>query len=257
MPVTTSLNAAYPVVFNDGTMQPHFRDFILRVDAAIGSADGTALWGGIAGTLSDQTDLQAALDLKSNVGHTHAAADIISGTLADARVAQSNVTQHEAALAISWSQVGATPTTLSGYGITDAAPLVHTHAAGDVISGTFADARISEASVTQHEAALSVSWSQLSGQLYVPPAVSDDASATYTLVAGDANKAKRFTAASPAITIPTSTFSVGDVLILRQAGTGTLALTTTGFTVNGTVPSWAQHVEVKFRYVATDTLDVV
>ena len=31
----------------------------------------SVVWGGIDGTLSDQTDLQDALDLKSNVGHTH------------------------------------------------------------------------------------------------------------------------------------------------------------------------------------------
>lgn len=37
--------------------------------------------------------------------HSHAAGDITSGTLADARVAQSNVTQHEAALTITESQI--------------------------------------------------------------------------------------------------------------------------------------------------------
>lgn len=34
----------------------------------------------------------------SAVGHTHAASDIVSGTFADARIAQSNVTQHQAAI---------------------------------------------------------------------------------------------------------------------------------------------------------------
>lgn len=38
-----------------------------------------------------------------------------------------------------------------------------TGAAGDVTSGTFADARISESSVTQHEAALTIASSQLTG----------------------------------------------------------------------------------------------
>ncbi len=37
--------------------------------------------------------------------HNHAASDINSGTLADARVAQSNVTQHEAALTVTESQI--------------------------------------------------------------------------------------------------------------------------------------------------------
>ena len=76
-------------------------------------------------------------------------------------------------------------------------------------------------------------------------------------MAGDANKVKRFTGASPAITLPTSTFTVGDVVYLRQAGTGTLVLTTTGLTINGTIPAWAQHVEVGFRLVAADQWDVI
>ncbi len=41
-----------------------------------------------------------------------------------------------------WSDITATPTTLAGYGIVDAAPLIHTHAAGDITSGTMATARL-------------------------------------------------------------------------------------------------------------------
>lgn len=37
---------------------------------------GSAVWGGITGTLSSQTDLQSALDGKSNTGHTHTESDI-------------------------------------------------------------------------------------------------------------------------------------------------------------------------------------
>lgn len=42
------------------------------------STGGT--WGSITGTLSDQADLQAALDDKSNVGHTHLQSDITNLT---------------------------------------------------------------------------------------------------------------------------------------------------------------------------------
>lgn len=95
---------------------------------------------------------------------------------------------------------------------------------------------------------------------YAPPTVTDNAATPYTLVLGDANTAQRFTAASPAVTIPQNAsvaFPVGTEVSIRQAGTGTLVLTTTGLTINGTVPAWAQHVEVLFRKVATDTWDVV
>lgn len=44
-----------------------------------------------------------------------------------------------------------------------AAASSHNHAASEVTSGTFADARISESSVTQHQAALSIAISQLTG----------------------------------------------------------------------------------------------
>lgn len=104
---------------------------------------------------------------KADTAHTHAASDIDSGTLDDARVAQSNVTQHEAALdhdALANYAVGQHRTINDvGTGVTDLwsaskidselalkAASVHTHAAADVTSGTLADARISSSSVTQH-----------------------------------------------------------------------------------------------------------
>jgi hypothetical protein len=46
------------------------------------NSSGSPNWGVIGGTLSDQTDLQTALNGKANSSHTHAASDIVSGTLA-------------------------------------------------------------------------------------------------------------------------------------------------------------------------------
>ena len=97
-------------------------------------------------------------------------------------------------------------------------------------------------------------------QPYSPPTVRNETSTSYTMVAGDENDIVRFTGASPAVTIPQESsvnYATGTELNIRQAGTGTLTLTTTGLTINGTVPSWAQHVEVKFRKVGSDTWDVV
>ena len=95
---------------------------------------------------------------------------------------------------------------------------------------------------------------------YISPDVTDDSLAAYTMVLGDEGKIRRFTATSPAVTIPAEiavNYEVGAELSIRQAGTGTLVLTTTGLTINGTVPSWAQHIEVKFRKVSSDEWDVV
>ncbi len=44
------------------------------------------------------SNIQTQLDNKSAVGHTHSTSDIISGTFADARIAVSNITQHEASI---------------------------------------------------------------------------------------------------------------------------------------------------------------
>lgn len=109
--------------------------------------------------------------------HNHATSDITSGTFADARVAESNVTQHEAALAITESQISDLGSYIEASGVTfenlDANGDVgtgsdqvavgnHTHATSGITSGTFADARIAESNVTQHEAALSITESQIS-----------------------------------------------------------------------------------------------
>ena len=64
--------------------------------------------------------------------HTHATSDITSGTFADARIAESNVTQHEAALTITESQIS----DLGSYSTTG-----HAHAASDITSGTLAHER--------------------------------------------------------------------------------------------------------------------
>lgn len=72
-----------------------------------GGGGGSGVWGAITGTLSDQTDLQAALDAKAASSHTH-----------------------------TFSSLTSKPTTLSGYGITDAAALSHTHAQSDITSLT-------------------------------------------------------------------------------------------------------------------------
>lgn len=44
-----------------------------------------------------------------------------------------------------------------------AAAASHTHAAADIVSGTFADARVAQSNVTQHQAALSIATSQVTG----------------------------------------------------------------------------------------------
>lgn len=57
------------------------------------------------------SSIQTQLDGKAASSHTHAASDIVSGTFADARIAESNVTQWEASLTITQGQISS----LDGY----------------------------------------------------------------------------------------------------------------------------------------------
>lgn len=154
--------------------------------------------------LATSADVSSALSTKSDLGHTHAASDVVTGTFADGRVSASSVTQHinDAGTGASdlWSadkiateiaagggggdvssvfgRTGAVVAATSDYDAsqvdftpagdlaatdvqaalveldTEKAAASHTHAAGDVTSGTFADARIAESNVTQHEGAI-------------------------------------------------------------------------------------------------------
>ncbi len=59
------------------------------------------IWGQVNGTLSNQTDLQNAIDCKSARGHSHTgstissldAGDTTTGTFADARISVGSITQ--------------------------------------------------------------------------------------------------------------------------------------------------------------------
>lgn len=70
------------------------------------------------------------------------AAILTAGTLDDARVAESNVVQHQAALSIGWGQITGAPDYLD-QAAADLlySPLGHPHDAGDITTGTLAVAR--------------------------------------------------------------------------------------------------------------------
>lgn len=78
--------------------------------------------------------------------HTHPTSDVVSGTFADARIASTNVTQHQALLSIAATQ----------------------------LTGTLADARVASSNVTQHQALLSIAATQLTGTLADPRVVASN-----------------------------------------------------------------------------------
>ena len=180
------------------------------ITVAVTSLDGAVI-GSATAAAATFTDLTFTGTLTGDV----AASNVTSGTFDDARIAESNVTQHQAALSITESQISdlgtyATASDLTTHtgdtgnphsvtaeqvglgnventalstwsGSTNLTTLgtvtsgtwngdaiasdyigSHAHAASDVTSGTFADARIAESNVTQHQAAISVTESQIS-----------------------------------------------------------------------------------------------
>ncbi len=58
-----------------------------------------------SGTASGDAVNKSQLDTKADSSHTHATTDVTSGTFADARISESSVTQHQAALSITESQI--------------------------------------------------------------------------------------------------------------------------------------------------------
>jgi hypothetical protein len=166
---------------------------------------GQVLMSNGPGSVPSFQDLPAPTATSEDDGEIEASR--IVGTLAEARLQGSYrgitsvdvlaVTEHQAALSIGWLQLTGVPTTIAGYGITDAytktevdallaalslddlddvvitSPAVkdvlrydgtnwaNTQLAFSDLSGSIADGQVPESAVTQHQAALSIGWSQL------------------------------------------------------------------------------------------------
>lgn len=103
-------------------------------------------------------------------------------------------------------------------------------------------------------------WTSLD-YLEVPPKIVNDGSATFTLDLTHGNAVVRTTSGSAqALTVPQESsvnYPVGTEISIRQAGAGALTVTTTGLTINGTIPTFSQYTETKLRKVGSDEWDVV
>jgi len=103
VPVTASWGLQIPSLNSSGTKCLHVNNIgVISATASDCGAGGggTSAWGDITGTLSDQTDLQTALDNKASITGSYSNPAWIT--------------------ALAWSKLTGTPTTLSGYGISDA-----------------------------------------------------------------------------------------------------------------------------------------
>lgn len=171
-------------------------------------------------------------DSRTPTAHTHATADVTSGTFADARIAQSNVTQHQAALSIGASQVTGTKT--NGF-ISDFAEAAQDNALGVVTAGsglsyTYNDAgnaaSISLASKTYQSPTFNsaTTATQLSSTTEADVFYAFDATVTISLLAGQSVTATLKYAdnsgmSTNVVTVDSATTSNSGVLNLTQTNT--------------------------------------
>lgn len=107
------------------------------VDGRDVSADGTKLDGIESGATADQTGAEIKTAYES---------ELDTNAFTDALLSKLNGIESGATGNPTWNEVTGKPSTFT--------PEAHTHSTADITSGTFADARISESSVTQHESAI-------------------------------------------------------------------------------------------------------
>ncbi len=112
----------------------------LRDDGSWQTVSAAAAWGAITGTLSSQADLQAALDGKAALSHSHDAAQVASGTLATARLGAGTASSgtflrgDQQWAVVDWADVASKPSSFP--------PAAHGHSAADITSGTLDPARL-------------------------------------------------------------------------------------------------------------------
>lgn len=119
---TTGLQAAIDAKLASGAVSAYALTMLDDPDAATAR-----------GTLGLGTAATSASSAFSTTSHNHATADTSSGTFADGRIAQSNVTQHQAALIIDSNQITGTKTSSYISDFTEAAQ----DAIGGVLSAEF------------------------------------------------------------------------------------------------------------------------
>jgi hypothetical protein len=123
--------AGYGITDAAASSHNHTLDSLSNVTVSSNSAGELLTWSGSAWI--NETLAEAGI---SAVGHAHAFSEITSKptTLSGYGITDAAASSHTHA----FSAITSKPTTLSGYGITDAAASSHTHGAADVSAGTFA-----------------------------------------------------------------------------------------------------------------------
>lgn len=136
----TDLSRTFILTASDPTVLSNWVEWLIPNDAVTSVAGKT---GAVTLAIADTVGLQAALDGKANTTHTHAAADVTSGTFAAARLG-SGAADTGAYLRgdSSWQVLNVSAVSGLQAALDGKAATTHTHAAADITSGILATARL-------------------------------------------------------------------------------------------------------------------
>lgn len=266
------LNASNPIVIPNLTMSDEFRTWTLRlvrelvpeggttgqVLAKVSSDDfnlqwvtsgggGVPAWGGIIGTLSDQSDLQGALDLKSNISSLATVAT--TGNYSDLSGAPTTVSSFTNDAGYLANLLGSTTTTLSeGANLyyTEARVSANTNVAANTAKISYTDAAavaLNTAKISYTDAAAVALNTAKVGAVY-----------SFNKIIGTGTQAVTSTLA--AITWSASTGSVGSDVSYSGANPTRLTAVSAGiYKVAGyaTIQSTAQRAQAAVEIIINGT----
>lgn len=233
---------------------------IAQAIAALAASVGASAWGSITGTLSDQSDLSAALAAKQPLDSDLTAIAALSTTsfgrslleLANAAAARTALGAGTSNFDGAFNSLTGRPTTLAGYGITDAQP---------VDSDLTAIAALTTTSYGRNLLTLVDAAAALAAIGAAPALLTRNTQTTaYTLVAGDAGKVVELNVGTAAnLTVPAGTFSDGQVVVVRAIGAGQVTLVGSGVTLNsrgGALKLYGQYSEATIAFRSASEANV-
>jgi len=212
-------------------------------------------------TSAIQTQLDAKAPLASPAFTTSATIDGVSirnasilnaGSIADARVPSSNVTQHQASLSIAATQLTGSIANARVPASNVTQHQASLSIAATQLTGSIADARVPASNVTQHQASLAIAADQ------VTLSIRNVSGTTDSPTSSDEENIVTLSSASPTtVTLNSGVCAVGNSIAFQRLGAGTVTFAAGGSqTVNSpgsrlTIPD--QYGTVVATYRATNT----
>jgi len=209
----------------------------------VGHATDTTLARTGAGVLAIEGVEIATISATQTLTNKSIVASQLTGSIVNARVQQSNVTQHQGALSITESQISNLGTYLTA---SSSATLTNKSIVASQLTGSIVNARVQQSNVTQHQAALSITKSQVAdlgtvGNAFVANPLSQFAATTSAQLAGvisnETGSGLLVFGTSPTLITPALGTPGSGVLTNCTGYTGDSSLVTSGALNSGSITS--------------------